>query len=249
MNKNFGLGVIASASIAACALAQPAGTVYFGSTWGNPSNSVVYLDANMNFLGSFPTNGQLPNGVAVGGGLVYTGHFVNADIEAYDFNGNFQFSFPAGSGTQGLEYVNGNIAVFDNGSINYYNALNGAPAGSIPAQEGGGIEGLAYDGGNNLFQLGDVIYATDPANGNLNYTIPNPAVNDPFNGTGLSYGGGILTVAAANGNWYQIDPTNGNVLASGNNGLDMYGLGQAVPTPGAMALLGVAGLAVTRRRR
>lgn len=251
MKKSVGFGLIASAAIAAGALAQPAGTVYFGSTWGNPADSVVYLDNNMNPLGSFPTvPGTLPNGVAVGGGLVFTGHFTSQEVRAYDFNGNFQFSWAATSGIQGLEYVNGNIASFDAGSneVHFYDALTGAHQYMIPGQ-GSSVEGLAFDG-VNLFQLGDSdIFATDPTNGNINYTIPNPAVNDPFSGTGLSWGGGILTVAAANGNWYKIDSTNGNLMGSGNNGLDMYGLGQTIPTPGALALAGVAGLAIARRRR
>lgn len=248
--RNSAIALFAAGVMASAASAQPNGTAYVGSTWGNPSNSVVYLDANMNVLGSFNTGADLPNGAAVGGGYIFTGHFVNQQVRAFDYNGNFQFSWPAPSGLQGLEYVDGNIAVADasSGTIIFYNALTGAQQYSIPSA-GATVEGLAYDG-KNLFELGDTIDAVDPLTGNVNYSLNNPAINDPFGGTGLAWSAGSLMIGSANGNWYQIDAGNGSLLASGNNGADMYGLGtMRVPAPGAMGLLGVAGIVAGRRRR
>lgn len=239
------LGVLVSA-----ANAQPDGTTYVGSTWGNPANSVIYLDAGMNVLGSFNTGADLPNGAAVGGGLIFTGHFITQEVRAFDFAGNFQFSWSATSGLQGLEYVDGDIAVADanTGNIIFYDAISGAMQYSIPGQ-GSTVEGLAYDG-KNLFLLGDDIAAVDPLTGNVNYTLSNPAINDPFGGTGLTWNAGSLMVGSANGQWYQIDAGNGSLIASGNNGADMYGLGtMRIPSPGALGLLGASGIVASRRRR
>jgi hypothetical protein len=248
--RNGVFALFAAGVMASVASAQPIGTAYVGATWGNPSNSVVYLDSDLNVLGSFATGADLPNGAAVGGGLIFTGHFIQQEVRAFDLDGNLQFSWPATSGLQGLEYVDGNIAVADanSGSVVFYDALTGAQQYSIPSQ-GSTVEALAYDG-TNLFQLGNSIAAVDPLTGNVNYTLNNPAINDDFGGTAMAWSAGMLTIGSANGNWYQIDSGNGNLLASGNNGADMFGLGAIrIPAPGAMGLLGVAAIAAARRRR
>ena len=245
------IGIIAVAALAGTAAAQPVGTQYLVSTWGSPSNSVVYLDAGMNSIGSFNAGSDLPNGLATDGSLIWTGHFTTQEVIAYNLNGVQQFSWPATSGIQGIEFVNGDIAVAASGNVDFYNAFTGAFNYSIPSQ-GGSVEALAFDG-VNLFQLGGdandgFIYATNPLTGAVNYTIPNPAVNDSFGGTALGYAGGVLVVGSTNGNWYHINSGDGSLISSGNNGLDMYGA-DVIPAPGAAALLGLAGLTAARRRR
>jgi hypothetical protein len=61
---------------------------------------------------------------------------------------------------------------------------------------------------------------------------------------------------SASGAWFVVDSTNGSVLSSGNNQLDMYGLDfvpnrNPVPKPGILSLLGLAlaGLFGLRRSR
>jgi hypothetical protein len=223
---------------------------YVTANWAD--NHIHFLDANFNSTGSFSTGGSLPNGVAVGGGLIFSGHFIGQEVRAFDMNGVLQFtwSHPQISFLQGLEYISGaEIAVASDG-IHFFNPLTGAFVRSIPSAEGGTVEGLAYNGAGTLFQLGSsAIYATDVNNGNLLYTLPNPAVGNPFGGTGIAYiGGNALAVASANGNWYTIDALSGALISSGNNGIEMYGLA-FIPAPGAMALLGIAGLFGARRRR
>lgn len=58
-------------------------------------------------------------------------------------------------------------------------------------------------------------------------SVPNPAVNEDFSGTGLSVNPldlGELVVGGASGNWWRLDSTSGVVQAMGNNGIAMFGL-------------------------
>lgn len=240
---------MALVSLVGAASAQPAGAVYVAGEWN--ANNLVYLDSGMNVLGSFPSGGTLPNGLAGDSQYIYAGFFTNGSVSVFTHAGTPVTSWTGPlSGLQGLAKVGNNLAVQNGALIEYYDALTGTPMGSIPSF-GFTIEGLAYlSGSNTLYQLGDNdIFLTDPTNGNILGTIPNPAVNSNFGGTAFTdAGSNQLMVGDSVGNWWRIDGTNGNVLASGNNGVSMFGLG-TIPAPGSALLLGVAGLAASRRRR
>jgi hypothetical protein len=209
--------------------------VYVAAGWN--LDFVYLLDGNMNRVGAMPAGASDPNGVVTDGTLVFTGHPESQEVVARDLNGNerFRWSAPLGA-LQGMELVGQELAVMRadlGGNIDYY-SLRGQFLRRVPIQPptgqlGNTVEGLAYDG-TLLWHLGYSIYGSDPATGVLERSIANPAQGCAFGGTGLAIGApGELTVACTNGNWYKVDSITGVVFASGNNGLDMYGLGALLP--------------------
>jgi hypothetical protein len=203
-------------------LAAPAGTAFVAATWGD--DRVHFLDAGMADLGSFALGSGEPNGIATDGATIYVGHFSLPGVASYDADGNFLSQWTAGdaSSLQGLELVNGELAVANSSYVNFF-TLAGAFVRSIPSQ-GGTVEGLAYDG-TVLWQLADEIVGTDPATGGVVRSIPNPAAGCSWGGSGLTASApGELTVGCAAGEWYRIASSDGTVLSAGNNGLQMYGL-------------------------
>jgi hypothetical protein len=161
-----------------------------------------------------------------------------------------------------MDLVGGELAVFSNGNIDFYNPATGALNRSFPAA-GGSVEGVAYDG-TLLWLLDDSILGVNPADGSLVSTIPNAASGCSFGGSGLTAAGpGELALGCTDGSWFLVSSADGSVISSGNNGLDMYGLkavapalaGVAVPTMGEFGflvfgvLVALAGLAVLTRFR
>jgi MYXO-CTERM domain-containing protein len=246
--------LMAAASVALTMGVAHATPVYITSTWSD--QSVHFLDSDMNSLSSFAVSDTNPNGITTDGNIIWTGHFSTNSVVAYDLAGNqlFSWSDPGVSGLQGLAYINSSeIAAMDASgvNINFFDPFTGSFVRSFAAAAGT-VEGLAYDGGNTLYQLDSgQIVASDVNTGSTLFTLANPASGDPFGGTGINYDSGMLVLGSANGNWYKIDALNGTLLDTGNNGLTMYGLATltAVPAPGALALLGLAGLVGARRRR
>lgn len=223
---------------------------YVAGTWSD--NSVHILDDNLNNLSSFTVGSSFPNGIATDGNLIWVGFFTTQEVIAYNYSGVEQFRWSAPvPALQGMELVRGELAVQNGSLIEFYNPFTGAFIRNIPSQ-GFTIEGLAFDG-TYLWQLDDsVIYATDPANGNVITTIPNAAQFNSFSGTGLTASGlNELTIGTVEGDWYKVSSLDGSVLASGNNGLDMFAL-KYVPEPASVALTGLGllvGLASLRRRK
>ena len=200
----------------------PVGTAYITATWND--SSVHFLDADMNDLGSFPTCGN-PNGIATDGTHIFVGSFGLPGVYAYDMDGNFLYQWSSGycSYLQGLEYVDGALAVASDPTINFLDPASGAFLRSIP-DHGSGVEGLAYDG-TYLWELDDQIVAVDPSTGAVVRSISNAAYGCNFTGTGITASGpGELTLACAGGTWYKVSSADGSVISSGNNGLSMFGL-------------------------
>lgn len=249
------LAIALLASLSNCLHAAP---MYAAGNWNN--DQIHLLDGNLQSISSFPLLASNPNGVAFSNGLIYSGHFTNNTITAYDLTGASQFTLtnPQWGNLQGLEFVNGELAVASvSGAIGFYSPVTGAFIRSIPNIGGTTVEGLAYDG-NLLWLLGDDLLGVNPATGVLVSTLPNPAGAESFDGTSLAVGGiGQLIIGASSGNFYRVSTLNGSVLETGNNGVSMFGLTAIsqqveVPEPASLALwsiLGTAGIAAWRRKR
>jgi hypothetical protein len=144
----------------------------------------------MNSLSSFAVSDTNPNGITTDGNIIWTGHFTTNSVVAYDLAGNqlFSWSDPGVSGLQGLTYINSSeIAAMDavSGNINFFNPFTGSFVRSFSAAPL--VEGLAYDGGNTLYQLGtNEIVASDVNTGATLFTLANPARPNPTRNTSPS---------------------------------------------------------------
>lgn len=194
---------------------------YVAATWND--DAVHLLDASLNNITSFPAGSTDPNGIATDGELIYTGHFGTQEVIAYDFFGVEQFRWSATlSGLQGMELVDGELAVYRNGLIDFFDPTDGTLIRSIPSAFS--VEGLAYDG-VLLWQLADDLIGIDPTDGTVISTVPNAAAGCSFDGTGITANApGQLVLGCTDGSWYLVSSFTGGVITSGNNGLDMYGL-------------------------
>jgi DNA-binding beta-propeller fold protein YncE len=234
--------------------------VYVTAVWGQ--DTIHILDANLQSVSSFSAGGSNPNGIDTDGSTIYVGLFTTREVIAYDFNGAElrRWSNPEYTSLQGLTLVGSELATapYDNGNgsvINFWNPLNGAFIRSIPNLGGSTVEGMAYDG-SLLWLLEDsFLMGVNPADGSLVSAIANPALGKSYDGTALGTGpAGQLVVGANDGSWWRVDSSSGAVLASGDNDLEMYGLGGAdagarVPDGGgvSLALLAFTGLLGFRR--
>lgn len=242
----YAIAILALAAVPAFSQSYAAGT------WSD--NSVHLLDSNMNNVGSFSYAGALSNGIAADGSSIYVGYFTpNNSMDVYDYSGNFQrhVDFAFGGNLQGFDYFNGEMAVANGSDIDFFDPFSGANTRSLTGVITSTVEGLAGDGGN-IWALGDTIDLIDGTTGALIRSISNAAANNSFGGTGLANSGANeLTIATADGAWYKVSKTDGSILDSGNNGLDMFGLDtlNPVPEPFSMIALGGGIAALVARRR
>ncbi|MBI5083394.1 MAG: PEP-CTERM sorting domain-containing protein [Acidobacteria bacterium] len=249
------LTVLCLLAAALCAVPLAAAPIgYVAAIWGRGSVSI--LDTGMNPVSSFAVGNSNPNGIATDGSTIWVGAFSPSKVMAYDFAGNFLYEWAGSfSGLQGMELVNGELAIQNNTNIEFYNPLTGAYIRSIPGP-GSSTEGLTYDG-KYLYGIvaagASGITLMDPSNGAVMGTIANAAGGCTYQGTGIaSIGGGQLTLACENGNWFTVLSSDGSVVTSGNNGLQMYGLkaySAAVPEPASMLSLGAGLLLLGYRLR
>ena len=203
---------------------------YVAATWGD--NAVHFLDSDLNDTGSFTAGDSQPNGIASDGIVIYTGHFLTQSVRIFDYSGNLLFTWSDArlNALQGLEYVDGELAVYSafSDQVYFFVPATGAYLRSIPGQ-GNTTEALAYDG-VLLWLLADTIIGINPADGTVIRSIPNAGIGCAYGGTGLTADApGKLTIGCADGNWYRVSSADGSVLASGKNGLQMYGLSSSTP--------------------
>jgi len=239
----IGIGV---AALTGAAGAQPAGTEFVSA--GLFSQTANFLDDSFNVLGTFDTGGS-PNGAAVGGGQIFIGDFGIPGWNVYNIDGTFVQTVTAGASQQGITYANGDILIQNAGTPALELYTTGGTFIRTVANVALTVEGVAFDGNNTVYALdSSAIDAYDFTTGALQFSLSNPASNETFGGTAMTYRNGSLFVGAESGNWWEIDALNGSILDSGNGNTDLFGLA-VIPAPGPAALLGLAGLAAARRRR
>lgn len=228
----FGLSLIMCLATILLVSAAPAAAqaVFVTATWND--TAVHRLDAGMNDLGSFPAGAGSPNGICSDGSFIYTGHFATQEVIAYDLAGVEQFRWSATIPyLQGMDIVGAELAIANNANIDFFNPADGTYLRSIPSVAGGGVEGIAYDG-TVLWLLDDSLVGVDPSNGAVVATIPNAAAGCSYSGTGVTASApGELMLACDSGAWYRVSSSDGGVLGSGNNGLNMFGLAAIEPVP------------------
>lgn len=237
---------------ASAAIAAP---TYVASSWDR--DAVIVLDENFVEVSSFAAGATEPNGIDSDGVTIFTGHPFSNQLRAFDTAGTFLYSFFVPSLTQGLALFNNEVAVASGGTTFFYDKLTGTPTRSF-VNSGFFVEALTIHEGL-LWELSGTIIGRDPLTGAQVRSIPNAASGCLFAGTGLaSASADRLAIGCIGGEWYVVDDLTGAVVLSGNNGIDMYGLGDFVdirqpdptPAPATLALLGlgVAALAFARRR-
>ena len=131
-------------------------------------------------------------------------------------------------------------------------SYDGAGSSTLDLGGIGGLTRAVPDGANRLFAR-----VRDSASPFSN--LASIEVDLAFNGPGVDYAFNLLTGDANAEYWGVVDPNlafgftvtaDANLDGPGSAGSDpMYQFKVGVPTPGAAALLGVAGLAILRRRR
>jgi hypothetical protein len=226
-----------AASLCAAAQAHPA---YVAASFD--TNSIVFLDDHMQRLSSFTVADPLPNGVTATHNLIYAGYFIDSSVVAYGYDGleHFRWSAPDLDKLTGLAAFGPYLAVSSDTTVYLLQAKTGGYVAQLSAHDS--IEGLAYDGAY-LWTLGSDLVARNPDTGFVERTIPNAALGCDFAGTGIaSAGAGRLMLGCSDGRWFEVSERDGSVLASGNNGVDMFDLAAVpAPEPATLALL-LAGL-------
>jgi len=252
MKNLCSLASAAASFAAACAvpaLAQPGAAQFVGG--GLNSRSAFFLDADFNLVSTFtgPRSFGFGNGVGVTGSTILVGDFDRMGWERFDLAGNsLGFTNAGTSDLQGLTTANGNVVVSNMREIAEYSD-DGAFIRTIASVGLNVVEGLAFDGDNTIYSLGNTIDAYDYTTGTLVDTLTNPFFEvEDFDGTAITHFEGDLIIGSVSGNWARIDIATDSVIDSGNAGIDLSGLA-VIPAPSSGLMLGAAGLLVVRRRR
>lgn len=109
-------------------------------------DSVHLLDDGLVDQRSFSAGAVNPNGIATDGTIIWTGHYDTQEVIGYNFAGTELFRW---SGTlsqlQGMELVEGDLAVARSGNVEFFHPYDGSFVRSI-SSFGIRVEGIAYDG-------------------------------------------------------------------------------------------------------
>lgn len=232
-------------------LAANVQAAYVAATWGD--HRVYLLDDNFNPTFDFSPGLTNPNGAAADASTIWIGSFEQQQVSAFNYSGILLYSWndAALSGVQGMEIVGNELAFYANDNIRFHNPTTGAFLRSFATT--GNIEGLAFQDGV-LWGVGSSgLRAYNHLTGALLSTIPNAASGCSYGGTGFAAGpAGQLAIGCEGGEWYRVSTTDGSVIASGDNNLQMFGLASGaaeVPEPSTVALVAVGLLAAALRRR
>lgn len=201
-------------------------TAFVAVTWGD--DAVHFLDHQLQPTSAFASGLGLPSGVATDGSRIWVGSFTSTDIIAFDYSGTEQFrwSLPPAFALVGLDYLpDGRLLAIDSATatLAFFDANTGSAAGSIPAISDSS-EAIAVDGDQVWQLVDDSIYLTRLSDGSVVRTLPNAAKNEFFEGTALTKLDDSLVIGAESGNWFRVSLTDGSLLDSGNNGLQMFDL-------------------------
>jgi len=230
--------------------AVSAHAIVFGVSWNR--QSVVRYSDDMNELSSFFTRDDKPNGIAIDGEIIWTGHFTTRTVSAYSRTGAFLYEWTdlSLSKLQSMQYLGNNQLLIQNGpSLQVHNARTGQRLRTMSAVSDS-TEGIALDA-SYVWQIVNLnIFLTRLSDGSVIKSLPNPMAYKPFQGTGImNFDGSHLLTIASDGSWARIQKNDGRVMASGNSGADLYDLASAVPEPTSLITLGVGMVALFRRRR
>lgn len=234
---------------AGIAAAQPAGAMFVSA--GLTSRTANFLDSSLNVISTFDTGGSF-DGIAVGGGNIFVADFSAGGWHTYDLDGNFISTIATSDGftfEQGLTYINGMLMTGGGPDLKLYQT-DGTFVSTVVVGAGSTVEGVTFDGNNTVYALADTIDVYDFTTGALLNSFANPAINESFGGTALTYLNGDLIVGGQSGNWWRVDASNGAIQDSGTGNTDLFGLAVvAIPAPASSLALAGFGFMASRRRR
>ncbi|MEL6796067.1 MAG: hypothetical protein AAFO89_04510 [Planctomycetota bacterium] len=141
----------------------------------------------------------------------------------------------------------------DGDSLYAFTNLNGTPTFTEIGETGlGGFIGIAVNPADGLLYGydtdTDALYTIDTTDGSLTLIGESGLGLGFIGGMDFSEDGSTLLLAQGT-DLYTVDITDGSLTSLGDFGLNTSALSFRVPTPGTAALLGLGGLAATRRRR
>ena len=173
----------------------------------------------------------------------------------------FQFGFQD-AGTGGGDFFNGSYYLtIDNGSgsdsLYRYDNLGGTVTETLIGDTGlSNLQGIAIDpNSGSIYGVDnstDSLYVLDSMNGSSTLVGALGVTVSAIGGLDFSTDGSELLLVTAFGNLYEIGASDASIVVSyGDLGPNISALSNRppVPAPGAIAALGLAGLAGTRRRR
>lgn len=192
-------------------------------------DTIEVLDGDMNPFDSFPTGGTSPNGIAYGNGLIFSGHFSDDTVYAYDLDGDIQFSWSRSELTnlQALTFFNGTLAFGPvSGEIFLVDPSDGSDIDNIDfPSECSGLEGMVAVDNNFWLLCNEGLILMDGDDGSLIESQSSPTSDCSFSGTAIaSIDSETLMLGCSGGDWFSYDVSSESVIDSGNNGVDMYGL-------------------------